>query len=77
MLPQGLRGDPLHAVLCAEGYNNRRLQRMIFTKGLGLLLSMLQACDLASLFEKLAEILGRNRLQNSDQHFMRLEMNFQ
>jgi hypothetical protein len=38
-------------------------------KGLGLLLCLLQACGFAGMFEKLAEIFGRNRLQNSDQHW--------
>lgn len=42
---------------------------MIVKKGLGLLLCLLQASGLTGLFEKLAEIFGRNRLQNSDQRW--------
>jgi hypothetical protein len=45
----------------------RWLLRMIVKKGLGLLLCLLQASSLTILFAKLAEIIGRNRLQNSDQ----------
>nr|WP_315236441.1 hypothetical protein [uncultured Limnohabitans sp.] len=45
----------------------RWLLRMIVKKGLGLLLCLLQASGLDGLFEKLTEILGINRLQNSDQ----------
>jgi hypothetical protein len=51
-------------------YNIRRLLRMIIEKGLGLLLCLLQASGLAGLFEKLAEIFGRNRMQNSDQRWV-------
>jgi transposase, IS5 family len=43
---------------------------MIAKKGLGLLLCLLQASGLAGLFEKLAEIIGPNRLQNSDQRWV-------
>jgi hypothetical protein len=43
---------------------------MIVKKGLGLLLCLLQASGLAGLFEKLAEIFGRNRMQNSDQRWV-------
>jgi hypothetical protein len=43
---------------------------MIVKKGLGLLLCLLQACGFAGMFEKLAEIFGRNRLQNSDQRWV-------
>jgi len=53
-------------VLCAAGYNIRWLLRMIVKKGLGFLLRLLQASGLAGLLEKLAEIIGSNRLQNSD-----------
>jgi transposase, IS5 family len=56
-------------VLCAAGYNIRWLLRMIVKKGLGLLLSLLQASGLAGLFEKLTEFLGLNRSQNSDQRW--------
>jgi hypothetical protein len=42
---------------------------MIIKKGLGLLLCLLQASGLTGMFEKLAKILGRNRIQNSDQHW--------
>jgi hypothetical protein len=43
---------------------------MIVKKGLGLLLCLLQACGLAGMFKKLVEILGRNRLQNSDRRWV-------
>jgi hypothetical protein len=43
---------------------------MIVKKGLGLLLCLLQVSGLAGLFEKLAEIIGSNRLQNSDQRWV-------
>ena len=66
---KGAEGDALHAVLCAAGYNIRWLLRMIVRKGLGLLLCLLQTCSLTGLFKKLAEIIGRNRLQNSDQRW--------
>jgi hypothetical protein len=55
------------AVLYAAGYNIRWLLRMIIKKGLGLLLCLLQASGLTGMFEKLAEIFGSNRLQDSDQ----------
>ena len=64
---KGSEGDALHAVLCAAGYNIRWLLRMIVKKDLGLLLRLLQASGLAGMFEKLAEIFGRNRIQNSNQ----------
>ena len=67
---KGSEGDALHAVLCAAGYNIRWLLRMIVKKGLGLLLCLLQAWGFAGMFEKLAEIFARNRLQNSDQHWV-------
>ena len=67
---KGSEGDALQAVLCAAGYNIRWLLRMIVKKGLGLLLCLLQVSGLAGLFEKLAEIFGRNRLQNSDQRWV-------
>jgi hypothetical protein len=43
---------------------------MIVKKGLGLLLCLLQASGLAGMLEKLAEILARNRPQNSDQRWV-------
>ena len=64
---KGSEGDALHAVLCAAGYNIRWLLRMIVKKGLGLLLCLLQARGFAGLIEKLAEIFGLNRPQNSEQ----------
>ena len=64
---KGLKGDALHAVLCAAGYNIRWLLRMIARKGLGLLLCLLQVSGFVGLFEKLAAIFDRNRMQNSDQ----------
>ncbi len=67
---KGSEGDALHAVLCAAGYNIRWLLRMIAKKGLGLLLCLLQASGLAGLIEKLAEIFGLNRLQNSNQRWV-------
>jgi IS5 family transposase len=67
---KGCEGDALHAVLCAAGYNIRWLLRMIVKKGLGLLLCLLKASGLAGMLEKLAEILARNRLQNSDQRWV-------
>jgi hypothetical protein len=54
-------------VLCAAGYNIRWLLRMIFKKGLGLLLCLLQASGLVGWIVKLVGIIGKNRLQNSDQ----------
>jgi hypothetical protein len=48
------------------GLIDRWLLRMIIKKGLGLLLCLLQACGLTRMFDKLTEIFGRNRLQNSD-----------
>jgi IS5 family transposase len=66
---KGSEGDALHAVLCAKGYNIRWLLRMIVMKGLGLLLCLLQVSGLEGLFEQLADIFGRNRLQNSDQRW--------
>ena len=66
---KGSVGDALHAVLCAAGYNIRWLLRMIVKKGLGLLLCLLQAHGLAGVLQKLAEIFGRNRQQNSDQRW--------
>ena len=67
---KGSEGDALHAVLCAAGYNIRWLLRMIAKKGLGLLLCLLQVSGLASLLEKLAEIFGQTRLQNSAQRWV-------
>ena len=67
---KGAEGDALHAVLCAAGYNIRWLLRMIVKKGLGLLLCLLQASGLAGMLEKLTEIFGCDRLQNSDQRWV-------
>ncbi len=67
---KGSEGDALlPAVLCAAVYNIRRLLRMIARKGLGIFLCLLEASGLMDLFEKLAEILGLNRLQNSDKQW--------
>lgn len=49
---KGSRGDTLHAVLCATGYNIRWLLRMIVKKGPGLLLCLSQAAALADLMAK-------------------------
>ena len=57
-------------MLCAAGYNIRWLLRMIARKGLSLLLCLLQASGLAGLIDKLAEIIGRNRLQNTAQRWV-------
>ena len=43
---------------------------MIVLKDLGLLLCLLQTGILISLFEKLSEIFGFNRLQKSDQSWV-------
>jgi hypothetical protein len=43
---------------------------MIVKKGQGLLVCLLQACSLAGFLVTLAEILCRNRLQNSDGRWM-------
>jgi hypothetical protein len=43
---------------------------MIVKKGLALLLCLLQESSLAGVLEKLAGILGRNRVQNSDRRWM-------
>jgi IS5 family transposase len=67
---KGSGGDALHAVLCAAGYNIRWLLRLIVKKGLGLLLCLLQASGLAGMLEKLTEIFGCDRLQNSDQRWV-------
>jgi transposase, IS5 family len=64
---KGSGEDALHAALCAAGYSISWLLRMIVKKGLGLLLCLFQACGLVGMFETLAEILGSNRPQNSDQ----------
>lgn len=64
---KGSKGDAPHTVLCAVGCNIRWLLRMIVKKGLGPFVCLLQASGLDGLFEKLTEILGINRLQNSDQ----------
>ena len=66
---KGSEGDALHAVLCAAGYNTRWLLRMIVKKGLGLLLCLLQASGLTALIATLAEVIGLNRMQNSDQRW--------
>ena len=66
---KGPECDAIHALLCAVGYNFRWLLRMIIKKGLGLLLFLLQAIGLAGLLQKSDEIIGRKRLQNSDQRW--------
>lgn len=66
---KGAQGDALHAVQRSAAYSIRWLLRMIVKKGLGLLLCLLQVSGLAGLFEKLAEIFDRHRLQNSDQQW--------
>ena len=50
---KGERGDRLHAVLCAAGYNIRWLLRMIARKGISFLQRLyLRLCDLAGLSPK-------------------------
>ena len=56
-------------MLCSADFNIRWLLRMIARKGLGLLLCLLQASVLADLFEKFAEIIDINRLQNLEQRW--------
>ena len=63
---KGSEGDALHAVLCAAGYNIRWLLRMIAKKGLGLLLCLLSAMGLLTVWQKLAEVIGRKPWQSSD-----------
>ena len=72
--PQGIRWGCASSGAVCSGLQHRWLLQMIVKKGLGLLLCLLQTCDLAGMFKKLAEIFGRNRPQNSDQ--CRLEVNF-
>lgn len=63
-------------MLCAAGYSIRWLLRMIVKKGLDLLLCLLQTADLIALLKKLAEIIGRNRLQNLDQSLAMVRIEF-
>ena len=58
---KGSEGGGLHAVMCAAGYNIRWLLRMIAKKGLGLLLSLLQASGLTQLLAQFTEIIGLNQ----------------
>ena len=51
-----LKGDSLHAVLCAAGFNIRWLLRMIAKKGVGLFLRLLQAGGLGQLARQLRPI---------------------
>jgi hypothetical protein len=44
-------------------------QSAILMQGLGFLLCLLQTVSLTDLFAKLAEIIGINRLQKSDQNW--------
>jgi IS5 family transposase len=46
---KGSRGDSLHAVLCAAGYNIRWLLRMIVKKGISLFLPLLLSTGLVEL----------------------------
>ena len=64
---KGSSGDALHAVLCAAGYNMRRLLRVIAKKGLRLLLCLWQAAGLAAICQKLAELVGHKPPQGSGQ----------
>ena len=48
----GSRGDALHAVLCAAGYNIRWLLRMIRKKGIRLYLSLIRLLKGSGLWEK-------------------------
>jgi len=53
---KGSKGDSLHAVLCAAGFNIRWLLRMIVKKGIGLFLRLLQASGLGHIGRQLREI---------------------
>ncbi len=66
---EGSEGNAIQAVLCAAGYNIGWLLRMIIRKGLGLSLCVLQVSGLAGLLQKSDEVIGRNRMQNSDQRW--------
>ena len=48
----GARGDALHAVLCAAGYNIRWLLRMIRKKGIRLYLALIRLIKGSGLWEK-------------------------
>ena len=63
----------MNAELCTADYNIRSLLLMIVKKGLDLLLCLFQAAGLTALLEKLAQMFGRNHLQNSDQRWEWLE----
>jgi IS5 family transposase len=64
------KGDAIHAVLCAAGYNIRWLLRMIGKKGLGLLLCLLQAAGLTALMVKFAQMFSQQWLKRSDQRWV-------
>ena len=53
---KGSKGDSLHAVLCAAGFNIRWLLRMIVKKGMGLFLRLLQTRGLGHIGHQLKEI---------------------
>ncbi len=53
---KGSKGDSLHAVLCAAGFNVRWLLRMIAKKGIGLFLRLLQVGGLGQLARQLRQI---------------------
>lgn len=63
---KGSEGDALQAMLFAACYNTHWLLRMIVKKGMGLLLCRFQLSGFAGLVDKLADIIGLNRPQNSD-----------
>ncbi len=70
---KGSKGDSLHAVLCAAGYNIRWLLRMIVKKGLGLFLRLLQAAgwsDFSDLQRKLRQILSVNPTQSASMNWV-------
>lgn len=62
---KGSKGDALHAMLCAAGFNIRWLLRMIAKMGLGLLLCLLSAMGLLNFWLKLAELIGHKPSQGS------------
>ena len=53
---RGSKGDSLHAVLCAAGFNIRWLLRMIVKKGIGLFLRLLQVGGLGQIGRQWREI---------------------
>ncbi len=61
---KGSNGDSLHAVLCAAGFNNRWLLRMIVKKGIGLFLRLLQVAALRQIAQQLRQIFSSPKLRS-------------